>query len=298
VAGTPAQDKANSRGGSSKAGVAKETSSRSGSGSVKQMIAGAPGVIKEQAVKMRSVPANADRRHQEDVRRGSGEGASRVQTSSSTINSAATHTLQNLPLPGSQLQMDMKHGHVFRGRLRVNAGEPREAYVTVPGLPSDVILRGLESRGNAMEGDEVAVRVLPVHRWYTQHKAAAAAAAGGTSSRTVTRSGEPWLTCKAGPEAVCAEIRKVLEAMPGTRATAQAVTVLTPGPRREQLVGVLKAERCKDNKDVVVCLLPMDPRLPMCQLSATSARSLPEELLEEAAGCTSVESRCVVCTVF
>ncbi|GAX84362.1 hypothetical protein CEUSTIGMA_g11784.t1 [Chlamydomonas eustigma] len=287
LADIPAQGKANSSGGSSKTEASKQDTPKGVRSSLKHMkisselsMAG-----KEQSIKEKSLPSDkANRRPEEDPRGSVGVDALKDRT--------RTIPVRKVPVAEGQLQRDMKHGHLFRGRLRVNAGEPREAFVTVSGLPNDLMLRGIENRGNAMEGDEVAVRVLPVHRWFTQQKGGAAA---GSSGRPVaTGSGEPWLSSKAGPEAACAEIRKLLETMPGTRATAQAVAVLEPGLRREQLVGVLQAERCKDNKDVVVYLLPMDPRLPKCQLSATSARSLPEGLLDEALGNTSVESRTLV----
>jgi hypothetical protein len=48
-----------------------------------------------------------------------------------------------------------------------------QAYVTVPGLPHDLLLRGDGAQNRAVEGDEVAVAVLPMASWYTVHKLAA-----------------------------------------------------------------------------------------------------------------------------
>jgi hypothetical protein len=85
------------------------------------------------------------------------------------------------PMPSDELQRAMKLGHALRGVLRINAGDPREAYVTVAGLPIDVMLRnGAESRGRSLEGDEVALSLLPLHQWFMQHNKAPPSGPAGT----------------------------------------------------------------------------------------------------------------------
>ena len=84
-------------------------------------------------------------------------------------------------MPSDELQRAMKLGHALRGVLRINAGDPREAYVTVAGLPIDVMLRnGAESRGRSLEGDEVALSLLPLHQWFMQHNKAPPSGSAGT----------------------------------------------------------------------------------------------------------------------
>ena len=208
---------------------------------------------------------------------------------------------QQQQLPLEDLQRAMKTGCVFRGLLRINAGDPREAYVTVPGLPSDMMLRGLDARGNSLEGDEVAVRLLPLQSWFTPTSSSkaptAAAASAGKGAAALATSGEPWLAlCAAGTGsagAVLAEVRRHIEARAGVRVTGRVAAVLTPGTRREQIVGVLQAGGGGGSGAATLYLLPMDPRLPRCLVGATSAKGLAEELLAEARGAT-VESRCGV----
>jgi DIS3-like exonuclease 2 len=73
-----------------------------------------------------------------------------------------------------QLQTGLKRGHLFRVKMRVNAGDRREAYATLPGLPADVLLRGELAQNRGVEGDDVALELLPTHDWYTVHRTAAA----------------------------------------------------------------------------------------------------------------------------
>ena len=102
-----------------------------------------------------------------------------ISTSTKTKASPSSSAMA-ASMPSAELQRAMKLGHVFRGTLRVNAGDPREAYVTVPGLPNDVMLRnGTESRGRSLEGDEVALRLQPLQLWFTQTNKAATGASTG-----------------------------------------------------------------------------------------------------------------------
>ncbi|KAL4856961.1 DIS3-like exonuclease 2 [Chlorella vulgaris] len=69
-------------------------------------------------------------------------------------------------LPGSLLQQGLKGGMLFRASFRTNAADRTQGYCTVPGLPTDVNIRGLKQQNRAVEGDEVAIRILPPSQWY------------------------------------------------------------------------------------------------------------------------------------
>ena len=57
-------------------------------------------------------------------------------------------------------------GRVLLGSLRINARRPRlEAYVSVPGLSRDLFIEGDAARNRALEGDLVAVELLPEVAW-------------------------------------------------------------------------------------------------------------------------------------
>ncbi|KAI3425159.1 hypothetical protein D9Q98_008930 [Chlorella vulgaris] len=69
-------------------------------------------------------------------------------------------------LPSSLLQQGLKGGMLFRAAFRTNAADRTQGYCTVPGLPTDVNIRGLKQQNRAVEGDEVAIRILPPSQWY------------------------------------------------------------------------------------------------------------------------------------
>lgn len=61
----------------------------------------------------------------------------------------------------------------FRCKYRVNAANRTEAYCSLAGLPSDVLIRGEANQNRAVEGDVVAVQPLPLHQWFTVYKESA-----------------------------------------------------------------------------------------------------------------------------
>ncbi|GLC40378.1 hypothetical protein PLESTM_001055900, partial [Pleodorina starrii] len=255
-------------------------------------------------------------------------------------------------LSQEDLSRGLKSGRLFRGKIRLNPGKNTEAYVTVPGLPHDLLIRGELSRNRSVEGDEVAVEVQPPAAWFTRAKLAAAikeqqqqqqqqqkgekdasAAAGPSTSPPAASSflGQaqrprgagsedvPWRDAPGGPDAVKQIISDLLAARPELRATAKVVGVLTPSPKREQVVGLLRlAGRLPDPRlpswdpaaqpklppgplsaavEAALAedppegeplppqgcphfqLLPVDPRLPVCRVRAAQVFNLSESLL-------------------
>eukprot|EP00887_Chlorella_sp_A99_P000156 scaffold16.g156.t1 len=72
-------------------------------------------------------------------------------------------------LRGADLQRGLKTGALFRAVLRVAASDRTQAYCTVPGLPTDIFIKGaLQNR--AVDGDEVAVRILAPAAWWQSSK--------------------------------------------------------------------------------------------------------------------------------
>ena len=67
---------------------------------------------------------------------------------------------------GQQVSVDeagrlVKAGELVQGSIRVNAKNPAEAFVSVEGYTRDVAIVGHERRGRALEGDVVAISLLP-----------------------------------------------------------------------------------------------------------------------------------------
>jgi exoribonuclease R len=72
-------------------------------------------------------------------------------------------------------------GGLFRAVLRCNPGDRAQAFCTVAGLPADVFVRGEGAQNRAVEGDVVALRLLPPAGW---HQPAAKRGGGGGSARS------------------------------------------------------------------------------------------------------------------
>lgn len=90
--------------------------------------------------------------------------------------------------PQDLLQKGFKNMKLFRSVMRINAGDKTQAYASLPGLSADIFIRGFESQNRSVEGDEVALRILPPCAWWVfkreQLKAAQKAAAKGQSGES------------------------------------------------------------------------------------------------------------------
>eukprot|EP00198_Chlamydomonas_reinhardtii_P003968 XP_001693304.1 3'-5' exoribonuclease [Chlamydomonas reinhardtii] len=152
-------------------------------------------------------------------------------------------------LDQAELQRGFKSGQIFRGKIRVNAGDRREAYFTIPGLPHDVLLRGDACQNRSVEGDEVAVALQPLAAWFTVNKLAAQLPVGASSNDAVLAAlrscgadvsdDSPWQRCGNADE-VKALVTKLSVARPELRITGKVVAILTPSPKREHVVGLLQ----------------------------------------------------------
>ncbi|KAL0046957.1 hypothetical protein WJX82_002966 [Trebouxia sp. C0006] len=128
-----------------------------------------------------STPNNSQQHHGTPNSRGrygvTSQGANKIGSSDRTRHSEYW--------PQDLLQKGFKNMELFRSVMRINAGDKTQAYASLPGLSADIFIRGLESQNRSVEGDEVALRILPPCGWWVfkreQLKAAQKAAAKGPS---------------------------------------------------------------------------------------------------------------------
>ncbi|KAF4044601.1 DIS3-like exonuclease 2 C terminal [Phytophthora infestans] len=59
----------------------------------------------------------------------------------------------------------LEMGGLLQGKLRVNAMYRMDGYITVDGLSMDVLVKGMQDRNRALDGDLVAVRLHPEAEW-------------------------------------------------------------------------------------------------------------------------------------
>jgi len=168
-------------------------------------------------------------------------------------------------------------GTAFTGTVRVGAGADAAAYVGLPGLPADVMLRGALSRNRCIDGDVVCITLRPEREWWVRRgggtpapatpapvaadAALAERAARDLASLTVGSEGEE--DAGGAPEASAAGRRALasvaarLAARPDARTTADVVAVVSPSRRRARWVGTLEA-----GAGGGLVLRPTDARLP------------------------------------
>lgn len=68
-------------------------------------------------------------------------------------------------LDDDEVAKGLKSGTLLKGRIRINPRRRIEAYVTIEGLEVDVILKGISAQNRAVEGDLVALELLPPESW-------------------------------------------------------------------------------------------------------------------------------------
>ena len=72
----------------------------------------------------------------------------------------------------SELLLGIKEGRFFQGRLNVSRLTLDEATVNVQGLNQEVLIQNAKDQNRALNGDVVAVEVLPKSKWIKGYKSA------------------------------------------------------------------------------------------------------------------------------
>ncbi|KAI5081147.1 hypothetical protein GOP47_0004330 [Adiantum capillus-veneris] len=67
--------------------------------------------------------------------------------------------------PSAKVEKALEEGEAFRCKIRVNAHMRTEAYVTIDGVPIDILIDGVQAQNRSIDGDVVAVIVNDVPMW-------------------------------------------------------------------------------------------------------------------------------------
>lgn len=218
--------------------------------------------------------------------------------------------------PG-ELAQGLSAGSVLRGVLRVNARDRGEAYLTLEGLDVDLLIKGDRRQNRAVDGDEVAFRVLPVAEWLSrdqkQHQDRARSGGptpvapeeeeetGGSGSEDEEEQGLVVEILGAPLEGLqldepagdrlqrqLAEWRSALAARPDLRPCGEVLAVLEPSRARQTIIGRLSGS----GPGQPFNLVPTDPRLPYLLIRPSSCparlRAEVEALAPETPGPTLV----------
>jgi exosome complex exonuclease DIS3/RRP44 len=70
----------------------------------------------------------------------------------------------------SELLIGIKEGRFFQGRLNVSRLSIEEATVNVQGLRQEILISDIKSQNRALNGDIVAIEILPKKKWLKNYK--------------------------------------------------------------------------------------------------------------------------------
>ncbi|KAK9110689.1 hypothetical protein Sjap_018749 [Stephania japonica] len=202
----------------------------------------------------------------------------------------------------------IEKGDVFKASFRVNVHNRIEAYCTIEGVPTDVLISGFSAQNRAVEGDIVAIKLDPLALW-TRLKGAAAnfdKIVPSVDCNTLPKLGPTVDEKCKGKEKLDIECERnqaftsdpsneycdqhttlisksiqqicsIIASSPSKRPTGKVVAIIEKSPRRNAVVGFLGAkqllsfnDRC--NKDFIQ-LMPNDAKFPKLLVPM---RSLPD----------------------
>lgn len=209
----------------------------------------------------------------------------------------------------AEIEEKLKKGQCFSGVLRINATKQSgEGYVSLPGLPNDVMIRKGSHMNRSIAGDTIVFRILATPQWWihngtpTRTEPAEIAdlngdALNGTFRRKtlLTRSileafqkrKDPvqskvqlpafWDHVDSAEEAKDL-LNEVIRHFPELRPTAEVVGILSPSFRRAGFVGFLRRDPSMQNG---LLFYPLDPAMPTIFRTFFPEGQDWKELLEE-----------------
>ncbi|CBI19050.3 unnamed protein product, partial [Vitis vinifera] len=221
----------------------------------------------------------------------------------------------------------LEKGNVFRASFRVNAYNRLEAYCTIEGVKTDVLISGLASQNRAVEGDIVAVKVDPFSLWSRMKGSTVFPnnAAENISQEPMGHNhvnghhppvfGPSHVSCFGersnmdSLEKICAAINS----FPSKRPTGSVVAIIERSPRRVAVVGFLSVKQwlssrvlhrkgTKMNKTYLslsdseyIQLTPTDPKFPKMVVPVKGLSDCIKKRLED--GDASMEMELVAAQI-
>ncbi|XP_057974717.1 DIS3-like exonuclease 2 isoform X2 [Malania oleifera] len=205
----------------------------------------------------------------------------------------------------------LERGDLFKAIFRVNAYNRLEAYCTIDGVKSDVLISGIAAQNRAVEGDIVVIKVDPLSSW-TRMKGSSGPLnnSGPMEERNLLPEGcaDEWNGSMNGLEKICAAV----SSFPFKRPTGRVVSIIEKSPRRNAVVGFLSAQkghsyREAHKKDMnnkknsfsfsskYIQLTPMDPKFPKMRVPVEGLPDCIKNRLED--GDATVETELVAARI-
>ncbi|GFR51506.1 hypothetical protein Agub_g13921 [Astrephomene gubernaculifera] len=193
-------------------------------------------------------------------------------------------------LPYSEIMAGIKAGRFHQGALRVSRFNPFEGWVASESVGEDILLSGRLDMNRAIDGDVVAVELLPESQWRAPSAKlpSAAAAAGGAAGGEGAAGGK-----KAGgeegeeDEEAGEEVPEVFQVAPGEhfndsagggrRPTGRVVGIIKRNWRTRGYCGSLKPQRVRGGGAANVLFVPVERRFPMIRIQTRQADTLMDK---------------------
>ncbi|GLC34112.1 hypothetical protein PLESTB_000838700 [Pleodorina starrii] len=195
-------------------------------------------------------------------------------------------------LPYSDLMAGIKSGRFHQGALRVSRFNPFEGWVASESVGEDILINGRLDMNRAIDGDVVAVELLPESQWRAPSAklpggGGGAAAAGTAADRKAAGKGEGEADGEVEEEEGVDEVAEIFQVAPGEhfndsagagrRPTGRVVGVIKRNWRTRGYCGSLKPQRVRGGGAANVLFVPVERRYPMIRIQTRQADTLMDK---------------------
>lgn len=186
----------------------------------------------------------------------------------------------------SEINAGLKAGRYHQGTLRVNRFNPFEGWVGSESVGEDILIRGREAMNRAMEGDVVAVELLPEEEWSAPSARLPSAAAGAAGDAVGggeddEENIEPAHVAQVDPGEHYGGEGAVGE---GKRPTARVVGIIKRNWRTRGYCGSIQppkpgAPAFVNDRPTSVLFVPVERRFPFVRIQTRQAGTLADKRL-------------------
>ncbi|KAG2491107.1 hypothetical protein HYH03_010551 [Edaphochlamys debaryana] len=209
-----------------------------------------------------------------------GEGAEGGEGAGGERRAAKRKKLYDEHLPYSELMKGIKEGRFHQGSLRVSRFNPFEGWVGSEGVGEDIMVSGRTDMNRAIDGDVVAVELLPEAQWRAPAAKLPAGAGAAGDGKAAGGEGEE------GEEGV-EEVPEVFQVAPGEhfndsagggkRPTGRVVGIIRRNWRSRGYCGSLKPQALRQGGPANVLFMPVERRFPMIRIQTRQAAELMDK---------------------
>ncbi|GIL78962.1 hypothetical protein Vretifemale_8329 [Volvox reticuliferus] len=195
-------------------------------------------------------------------------------------------------LPLAELMAGIKSGRFHQGTLRVSRFNPFEGWVGSESVDTDILLSGRVDMNRAIDGDVVAVELLPEGQWRGPSAKLPGAGDGGkkagkaVAERDAEAEAEAEVEVDTDDEQGLDEVAEIFQVAPGEhfndsagtgkQPTGRVVGIIKRNWRTRGYCGSLKPQRVRGGAANVL-FVPVERRYPMIRIQTRQADTLMDK---------------------